>query len=594
MSLHRKIVWLFIGVAIVPMLVVGESLRRDALAAALRTSEEAVASDARSAARLLALEASSADALLSALASGVGLAGVPDSSRLAELLVGPVDDGHFESLSVRDSTDTSVASAGSGPDRATRCTSFGRSTLVRRDVSLGSGGLVLVGTYWMGRTLDATEREGLTVLGPEGGVLLAPSCEANPGELLAVVGPDEASGRFRLSGPGEARHGAFARVGSPPRGTAFAVATLPGASLMGVLRAYAVPLVLLAAATLFVSLIVRQWSDVLGDLTGAARAVGGGDLSPWLPPPRRDELGTLTLAFSEMTARLRDRMEQVDRSGRLAVIGKLASYLAHEIRNPLSAVKMNLQRLDRWARAGELPERCTEPIRVSIGEVDRLSTAVSNVLQLSRSHDQPPEEISVHELVREAGLLLDNEFATRGVSLRWELDAEADRIIGRPGQLKGVVLNLMLNALDAQPEGGELLIRSNLAPGPRSSEGPRVELSFRDCGPGVPSDVRDRIFEPFFTTKASGSGIGLAVASQAVRDHGGDIRLEELRSLGSGADFVVSLPLAAVAPDSDAPGAAPRLAPWMEISLPRGREGSLGPARPRDTTSDDEAPVDQS
>jgi two-component system sensor histidine kinase FlrB len=174
--------------------------------------------------------------------------------------------------------------------------------------------------------------------------------------------------------------------------------------------------------------------------------------------------------------------------------------------------------------------------------------------------------VSLHELVAEVGQLLDSDFARRRVNLRWDLTAEADRVLGEPGQLKGVIINLMLNALDAQPEGGELRVQSRLQAGDGDSGGPILELRFRDRGPGIPPDVRERIFEPFFTTKGGGSGIGLAVASQTVRDHGGEIQLADRLRVGDGAEFIVRLPLAALVTEGGRSQVEPGIAPWMEES----------------------------
>lgn len=130
-----------------------------------------------------------------------------------------------------------------------------------------------------------------------------------------------------------------------------------------------------------------------------------------------------------------------------------------------------------------------------------------------------------------------------------DLDAEADLILARPGQVKSVILNLMLNALEAQPNGGFLNIRSELTRSRRFG-GPAVTVRFSDGGPGVSPDVRKRIFEPFFTTKSGGSGIGLAVADRAVRDNHGRLFLEAFPRSGSGAEFVMTFPLAAIEPDA--------------------------------------------
>jgi C4-dicarboxylate-specific signal transduction histidine kinase len=152
--------------------------------------------------------------------------------------------------------------------------------------------------------------------------------------------------------------------------------------------------------------------------------------------------------------------------------------------------------------------------------VERLNASVSGVLQLSRSEDSPREVVSLHHLVEEAADLLASKFRRQGVGLSLDLDAEADRILARVGQVKSAVLNLMVNALEAQPNGGAW--RS----GPSSLGFPRWGARGGPALPGQargPAEIRDRIFEPFFTTKPGGSGIGLAMASQAVRANGGEL-----------------------------------------------------------------------
>jgi signal transduction histidine kinase len=201
--------------------------------------------------------------------------------------------------------------------------------------------------------------------------------------------------------------------------------------------------------------------------------------------------------------------------------------------------------------------------------VERLNSSVNAVLQLSRSQDGPREVVGVHVLLDEARALLADRFRRRKVDLRMELDAGADWILARPGQVKSVILNLMVNALEAQPEGGRLCVRSELVRNP-GDKGPAVALHFRDDGPGIPAEIRDRVFEPFFTTKKNGSGIGLAVAAQAVRDNGGHMYLAEDRKLDEGAEFVVVFPLAAIeAPSGDRIGGVVRGRPPASVTDPK-------------------------
>jgi two-component system sensor kinase FixL len=154
--------------------------------------------------------------------------------------------------------------------------------------------------------------------------------------------------------------------------------------------------------------------------------------------------------------------------------------------------------------------------------------------------------VSLHQILVEAESLLLEKFRAQGVELDMALDAGADRILARSGQIKSAVLNLMVNALEAQPDGGHLEVHSHLTRR-GTNHGPWIVLRFEDRGPGVPDGLREQIFEPFFTTKSSGSGIGLAVAQQNIRENGGSLALESPeRPGGEGAAFVVFFPLAPV------------------------------------------------
>ena len=325
---------------------------------------------------------------------------------------------------------------------------------------------------------------------------------------------------------------------------------------------------LAVATVLAFSVLVNELTRNLRELIRVSEKIGEGDLSPWLPPPTDGEVGRLNLAISRMLDRLRSMVDQVDRSGRLAAVGEVASYLAHEIRTPLSSTRMNLQRLDRWAQSGKIPPICREPIEISLKEVDRLTTAVSGVLALTRPNDAPMVPMSVHATVEQAAEVLGREMRRRSIDLRLELDAVADRVLARPGQIKGVILNLLLNAVEAQPRGGWVEVRSSLV---RSldEQRPMLELRVRDDGPGIPQEIRGRVFDPFFTTKPQGSGIGLALALQAIRQNSGDVRLEEPSVAGTGAEFVVLLPLASVGQGEPAREAPPAALAWPWNARPR-------------------------
>jgi signal transduction histidine kinase len=450
---------------------------------------------------------------------------------------------------------------GAVPNDRWRITPQGASALVRIRAELPPEreGESLTAGFWASDlipNLQGTPGHFLMVFDTAAGaILLANSGEEIPLEDLPGALPEELArmmdapfsgpGTFEEAVDGERRLGAFAPIpesGWVVLGTANpAEVVAPLNNLVTLYWAF-VAAVALSTALAF-SVLLGRFTRSLGELARAAEQIREGELDPWLPLPTSGEVGQVTLALNRMLVRMQDMMSQVNQSGRLAVVGQLSAYFAHEIRNPLSSIKMNLQRLQRWVRKGDLPEFCSEPVEISLREVERLSASVSDVLQLSRTSDSPQEVVSIHHQVEEARNLLLARFQRQGVELRLDLDAQADRILARAGQIKSVILNLMVNALEIQPEGGHLEIRSELV---GLESGPGVAVHFRDGGPGVPPDDRDRIFEPFFTTKTQGSGIGLAVASRCVSDNQGHLYLAPAYSLGSGAEFVMVFPLAPV------------------------------------------------
>ena len=502
---------------------------------------------------------------------------------------------------------------GAVPDGSVRCADGQTSRLLTfsRDLVVGDGTPVsLEAGIWVSDLLNRRsdgQIYSLAVLEPTDGTLLF-----SDGCQFVDAGNGSGEGRALRLDPEVMRAGGVLRYRDEEGGKAAAVALVADvgwavvvtsslSDVLGPLQRltglyWLFVLVLGFSTALAFSMLVGPFTRSLSELARASEEIGLGELDPWLPLHTSGELGQLTTAFSAMLARIRQMMTQVDQSGRLAVVGQLSAYLAHEIRNPLSSIKLNLQRLRRWTRMGDLPEFCLEPLEISLREVDRLNASVTGVLQLSRAEDSPREVVSMHDLVEEAADLLAPKFRRQGVGLGLDLDAEVDRILARIGQVKSAVLNLMVNALEAQPNGGHLEIRSELSHAPEMG-GPVIALHFRDSGPGVPAEIRDRIFEPFFTTKPGGSGIGLAMASQSVRASGGELLLEPSFMMDGGSDFVALFPLAALEVSTESsrrssnsrnPPARKPLSPGvpgamdtraMPAADPGGDEGDLEPRR---------------
>lgn len=286
-------------------------------------------------------------------------------------------------------------------------------------------------------------------------------------------------------------------------------------------------------------ILAQHFMGSLEELTQAAERIGEGDLSPWLPPPSADEVGRLSGAFSRMLERLKATMRQSQSAWQAAAVGGVASQLSHEIRNPLSSIRLNLQSVEREVRAGRVPDDLPEVLSVCMREIERLNDAVDGVLEFGRPNAPSRRPCRLTAVIDESLALIRPRLERNGIAIHWERPAGIeDGIVGDPSQLRGVFLNLFLNAADAMPAGGELRV---WVENPRG--GGEVRAHVADDGPGVSPDVRAQIFEPFFTTRAAGTGIGLPAARQTVEAHGGTLDFAKRSELQRGAEFVIVLPL---------------------------------------------------
>lgn len=564
MSLRSKIILLFIGLAVLPLLTLATVSYRQAERLLVTTVQGQLQETANTLSKGIEARLSEIDGALDELA-GAGFQGGAVATGDASALLGSgLDQAVF--LQVSNPSGPARTLMGSVPGESSRLKARESSGLIEFTRALhGSGpaGALRVGFWasdlipWTGRglgnsvvILDAPDGE---VLFSDGSPALraGDDVESSPELSWAVATLGTSSGLFEFPVGDDVRLGAVATVQDEE--WVVVVASNSSTALSALDRmftaywAFVIGLAVLTALSF--SLLLGHFTKALTDLTRAAEQIGTGDLNHWLPLPTSGEIGRLTLAFNRMLERIKEMMNQVDQSGRLAAVGQLSAYFAHEIRNPLSSIKLNLQRLNRWTQLGKLPEFCLEPLEISLREVERLTTSVSEVLNLSRSQESPRDMVSLHVQVEESVDLLMARFMNQGVELTVDLDAESDLVLARPGQIKSVILNLMINALEAQPEGGFLTIRSDLTSS-RVFGGPAVTVRFGDGGPGVPKEVQSRVFQPFFTTKAGGSGIGLAVADREVRENGGRLYLESFPRVGSGAEFVMTFPLAAANPVS--------------------------------------------
>src|SRR6266702_544705 len=249
---------------------------------------------------------------------------------------------------------------------------------------------------------------------------------------------------------------------------------------------------------------------------------------------------SLLVALYDRTDELRAQRDLIARE-KLATVGEIASGVAHEVNNPLAAIRMEAELLGRSTKDEEASTAAASIVR----EVDRAARIVRSLLRLARRADLTPVRIQLNELVRDVAEIRQRVLRADNIEVRTRMDHAAEAVLGLGQELQQVVINLMTNAEHAVRGRPNAVIE--LATEARQDW---VRLTVEDSGPGVPPDVRSRIFDPFFTTKSpdEGSGLGLSICQRVVAEVGGRIWLEDSATLG-GAKFVVELPAAPVRDD---------------------------------------------
>ena len=227
-------------------------------------------------------------------------------------------------------------------------------------------------------------------------------------------------------------------------------------------------------------------------------------------------------------------------SERLSVIGKMASHLAHEIKNPLNSILLNAELLgdeiaDLANAASADSTEARSLVDVILREVRQLRKVAELYLDFARRPRNVTRKVSLNGLLRQIIRFLKNEFVAREIRCLKSLSSDVPNTSVDPIKLKQAFLNIIRNGMEAIGNGGELAITSQV-------HGDQIEFIVRDSGKGITAEHQEQLFTPFFTTKAVGTGLGLAYAQQVVLEHGGEIRCES--APGEGTTFTITLPAA--------------------------------------------------
>jgi len=276
--------------------------------------------------------------------------------------------------------------------------------------------------------------------------------------------------------------------------------------------------------------ITRRFLQPIEHLKRSFEDVVSGDLNVKVQNGSSDEIGSLTRSFNTMVGELQKNKQKeklLQRKERLASLGQLAAGVAHEIKNPLNAINLTIGHLnDKYIPQDSKP--ALKYIKTIQQEIQRLDKLVNNFLNYLRSEDLKKETVSVQQILQELIQLYDRELKAHKIELSTGL-AEEFSIMADAERLKTALVNLLVNAIQAMPDGGKLKM---------SSDSLKKEIHITDSGQGIPQKDLDHVFDLFYTTKQNGSGLGLPTAYKIIREHGADLRIESKK--GHGTTVVIS------------------------------------------------------
>lgn len=235
-------------------------------------------------------------------------------------------------------------------------------------------------------------------------------------------------------------------------------------------------------------------------------------------------VGVVTGVLSDRQRSAEEKLLQADR---LKTMGTVAAGIAHEVKNPLTAIRSSVQIL-----SGRLSDNDSELAALALSEIDRLNRLIEEFLQYARPAPLQLQSIEVREILDSALKFLEPLIVDKKVRIEKSYPEKGERVSADPNQLRQVFLNLILNAVQAVEPGGVIKVGVE-------RKGKMVQVFIKDDGPGIPKSKIALVFEPFWSTKPQGTGLGLAIAQRIVKEHGGKLELES--ELGKGTTALISL-----------------------------------------------------
>ncbi len=294
-----------------------------------------------------------------------------------------------------------------------------------------------------------------------------------------------------------------------------------------------------AAGAMLTGMLMAAWATArvtrpVRRLAESAGEVAAGNWNTTVEVTSRDEIGQLAQAFNRMTHELVEQRQRLVQTERVAAWRELARRLAHELKNPLFPLQITVENMQRAREShpAEFDEVFREGSRTLLAELANLKQIIARFSDFAKMPAPAMQPVNLNLLVVETMKLFEAQFAQARVTARAELAAELPSVAADPEQIARALRNLVLNAIDAMPEGGALTVRT-------MPQGAGVRLEISDSGKGLSQEECERLFTPYYTTKTHGTGLGLAIVQSVVSDHRGRVSVES--QPGKGATFRIDL-----------------------------------------------------
>jgi signal transduction histidine kinase len=289
------------------------------------------------------------------------------------------------------------------------------------------------------------------------------------------------------------------------------------------------------------ALMARRITKPLNKLVDGTVKISKGDFSQKIDIDSQDEIGDLAQSFNDMSYQLqltRQRVEAANRkllqAEKLASIGRISASIAHEIRNPLTSVKLNIQKV---MESEDLEEVDKEHLDISQEGIGHIENFIKQMLNFTRIYELQLNPFDIEQIIDESIKMIRNTLKLKDVELVKEVRERLPQIFVDGDKMRQVILNILHNACEAVDKGGTITISLSLLKG---RWGRKIRIRIADNGPGIPNEDRENIFEPFYTTKSTGIGLGLANARKIIEQHKGSIRAVSTKE--QGACFEILIP----------------------------------------------------